>query len=105
MVEQFRPGAYLSGESAWQLEPIAGICDKGEVPAETAQREAIEEAGCTLGELVPICDYTNGPSCMNEKVSVFGAKVDISTVPNWDENVVEHEETKVNIVYFKTCMR
>jgi ADP-ribose pyrophosphatase len=56
MVERFRPSAYLSGESAWPLEPIAGICDKGEVPEETARREAIEEAGCTLGELIPICD-------------------------------------------------
>jgi ADP-ribose pyrophosphatase len=105
MVEQFRPGAYLSGESAWQLEPIAGICDNGEVPEETAQREAIEEAGCTLGELVPICDYIASPGCVNEKVSVFCAKVDISTVPNWGGNVVEHEETKVHIVDFKTCMR
>jgi ADP-ribose pyrophosphatase len=56
MVEQFRPGAYLGGENAWQLEPIAGICDDGESQEETVQREVVEEAGCVLGELVSTCD-------------------------------------------------
>ena len=56
MVEQFRPGAYLGGENAWQLEPIAGICDDGESQEETVQREVVEEAGCVLGEFVSTCD-------------------------------------------------
>ena len=55
MVEQFRPGAPLSGEKPWQLEPIVGICDFGGSPEATVRREAMEEAGCTLGQIVPAC--------------------------------------------------
>ena len=105
MVEQFRPGAYLGSENAWQLEPIAGICDEGETPEETVRREAIEEAGCALGELVSICDYMVSPGCVNETVAVFCAKVDASAVANRGGNAMEHEETEVQIVDFNTCMQ
>ena len=71
MVEQFRPGALLSGENPWQVEPIAGICDVGETPEATVRREAMEEAGCTLAHIVPACAYLVSPGCVDEKVSVF----------------------------------
>jgi ADP-ribose pyrophosphatase len=101
MVEQFRPRAYLSNENAWQLEPITGICDADEVPEETVRREAIEEAGCALGILVPICKYIASPGCVNEKSPYFARKLTF----NSRSNVDEHEETKVYIVDFKTCMQ
>ncbi len=52
LIEQFRPAAVVQGDpNPWLLETVAGICDAGETYAQTARREAREEAGITLGDL------------------------------------------------------
>ncbi|MCV2875700.1 NUDIX domain-containing protein [Rhodobacteraceae bacterium XHP0102] len=52
LIEQFRPAAVVQGDpNPWLWETVAGICDAGETYAQTAQREAREEAGITLGDL------------------------------------------------------
>ncbi|PYE85510.1 NUDIX domain-containing protein [Pseudoroseicyclus aestuarii] len=49
LVEQFRTGPARRGDpNPWCLEPVAGIVDPGEEPAEAARREALEEARLTL---------------------------------------------------------
>ena len=54
LIEQFRVGPFLRGDrQPWQFEPVAGIIDPGESPESTARREAVEEAGITLGRLIP----------------------------------------------------
>lgn len=46
LVEQLRIGPILRQDpNPWMLEPVAGIVDARETPAQTAQREAEEEAG------------------------------------------------------------
>ena len=45
LIEQFRTGPYVKGDAnPWVLEPIAGLIDVGETPAEAGLREAKEEA-------------------------------------------------------------
>lgn len=45
LVEQFRAGPARRGDAnPWTLEPVAGIVDADETPAEAARREAVEEA-------------------------------------------------------------
>ena len=104
MVEQFRPGALLSGENPWQVEPIAGICDVGETPEATVRREAMEEAGCTLGHIVPACAYLVSPGCVDEKVHVFCGSVDSSTIGTLGGMETENEETIVHVLDFATCL-
>ena len=52
LIEQFRAGPYARGDDQpWLLEVIAGRIDPGETPEEAARREAVEEAGLTLGPI------------------------------------------------------
>lgn len=52
LIEQLRFGPIWRGDpAAWVLEPIAGLVDAGERPADCARREAREEAGIELGDL------------------------------------------------------
>lgn len=78
MVEQFRVGC-LEDEvnGPWALELVAGLLDKpGENPADVARREAVEEAGARVGNLLRICEYYNSPGGSNERLTVFCAAFD-----------------------------
>lgn len=67
LVEQFRPGAMARGDAQpWVLEPIAGRIDPGETPEQAARREAVEEAGLTLGALLPVASYYPSPGGKSE---------------------------------------
>ena len=105
MVEQFRPGAHLSGDDGWQLEPVAGICETGESPEATVHREALEEAGCRLGRLKPVCTYHVSPGCVEERVSVFCGEVDASGVATRAGDPSEQEETRVQVLAFDDAVR
>ncbi|MEM6759531.1 MAG: NUDIX domain-containing protein [Pseudomonadota bacterium] len=55
LIEQVRTGPIIRGDRhLWQFEGIAGLIDPGETPEETVRREAMEEAGLTLGRLEPV---------------------------------------------------
>ncbi len=100
LIEQFRPGAYLAGTDAWQLEPVAGICEPGEAPEETLRREALEEAGCKVDALVPIVSYHVSPGCVDETVSVYCGRTDASDVASVAGDPGEQEETRVHVLDF-----
>ena len=55
LIEQFRIGALGVIDEPWLLEPVAGIIEEGESAPEVARREAVEEAGLELLDLVPAC--------------------------------------------------
>ena len=86
MVEQFRIGAYAAlqspwftaKESPWLLEIIAGIIEDGEQPEDVVRREAVEEAGCTIQEIEPICHYLVTPGGSTESIFAFCGRVDAS---------------------------
>src|SRR5579883_2996734 len=65
LIEQFRIGAYVNGRPPWILEIVAGMVGAGEDPADVARREAREEAGCDLMDIVPVYDYLVSPGCMD----------------------------------------
>lgn len=78
LVEQFRVGC-LDDETngPWALELVAGLVDKpGESPADVARREAVEEAGVKVGQLLRICEYYNSPGGSSERLTVFCAAFD-----------------------------
>ena len=79
MIEQFRLGALLAGTSPWQLEPVGGMIDGDESPAEAVIREIREESGLSLiGDPLPICRYLPSPSASDEYLHLFCGHIDAS---------------------------
>lgn len=78
LVEQMRTGPYARGDhNPWQLEAIAGRIDPGETPEECARREAEEEAGLILGELLPVAQYYPSPGAKTEFIYSYLALADL----------------------------
>lgn len=75
LIEQFRAGVYADLESPWMLELIAGVLEDGESDEELAHREADEEAGCELGELVPAATYYPSAGACSEHVRLYCGQV------------------------------
>jgi ADP-ribose pyrophosphatase len=80
LIDQFRIGALAAGFDPWVTEIVAGIIDHGETPEEVACRETMEEAGCTVSDLILVHDYLVSPGCSNETVKLFCARVDATNV-------------------------
>jgi len=88
LIEQFRTGALVAMKSKWfdddaspwLYEAIAGIIDPGESPADVAYREAKEEAGTTLTDLIPISHYLVSPGGTTETVFNFIGRADASNI-------------------------
>ena len=76
LIEQFRPGAWAADWDPWLLECVAGVIEPGETPEELARREALEEAGCVITDLVPIASFLTSPGAMTETVRLFCGRVD-----------------------------
>ncbi|MDR5868177.1 NUDIX domain-containing protein [Halomonas koreensis] len=100
LVEQFRPGALDDPDSPWKLEIVAGLVERGESPAEVARREALEEAGCPVGELIELHRYYPSPGACDERVTLFCGLIDshgLGGVHGLDE---EHEDIRVHVLSF-----
>jgi len=79
LVEQFRVGALDWRDSPWCLELIAGIADKdGEAATDLVRREAQEEAGLALADMVPISEYMPSPGGSDERLTIYLARADLS---------------------------
>ena len=76
LIEQFRPGAWAAGEHPWLLECVAGVLEPGETPEELSRREGLEEAGCTITDLVPIASFLTSPGAVTETVRLFCGRID-----------------------------
>jgi ADP-ribose diphosphatase len=75
MVEQFRIGAHEAGEGAWLLEVVGGYVPPDESAEAVARREAVEEAGCAIGEIEPIGEFYLSPGTSVERISLFCGRV------------------------------
>ena len=102
LVEQFRIGAMVDaqtrGSSPWLLETVAGIIGPGETAEELVVREAIEEAGCPIRELIHIVDYYNCPGGSNEFISLFCGLVDASNAGGLHGVPEENEDICVRVL-------
>lgn len=109
MVEQFRIGAFAAitspwfdadTDSPWLLEHIAGIIDDGETPEAVVKREAIEEAGTPILDIVPIhhCLMTQGGS--SESCFMYCGRVDASNAGGIHGLDHENEDIKVHVIGF-----
>lgn len=79
LIEEFRVGALERGQpSPWLIELVAGITEEGEEIELTARREAREEAGLELLDLLPIADYLSSAGGSDERLHLFCGRVDSS---------------------------
>ena len=78
LIEQMRMGPLGRGDPLpWQLEAIAGRIDPGETPEDAARREAVEEAGLTLGALEKVAEYYPTPGAVTEYLYSYVALCDL----------------------------
>lgn len=97
LVEQFRVGA-LAAESPWMLEVVAGIVEPGETVEDVARREAVEEAGLTLGEVQPITRFLPSGGGCDEWIDLMYAEVDSSSAAGLHGLADEGEDIKVHVL-------
>ncbi len=98
LVEQFRVGAMESAQGAWLLETIGGYRAPQESAEAVARREALEEAGCELLELLPICEFYVSPGVSSERIQLFCARVDAAGVGGVHGLAHEGEEIRVEVI-------
>ncbi len=80
LLEQFRIGAIHDPDTPWLTEIVAGMIGEGECATEVVRREAMEEAGCEVGELIPISRYYVSPGGTSETIELYCGIVDVERV-------------------------
>ena len=95
LVEQFRIGAYAAECDPWLIEIIAGIIDPGETAEAVARREAVEEAGLDIREMVKIADYLASPGATSETVTLYCRRVDAGIAGGIHGLAAEGEDIRV----------
>jgi len=99
LLEQFRVGALEFPGGPWLLEIVAGIMDDpSETAEQVAQRETVEEAGCALLDLIPICHYLVSPGGTSESITLFCGRVDASRIGGLQGMAEEHEDIRLHVV-------
>lgn len=101
LIEQFRAGAIKTMSQPWMKEIVAGIIETDEQPAEVAQREAVEEAGCQILNLELISRFFVSPGGTTEECFLFCGQVDASDVGGFHGLADENEDIKVEVVKAK----
>ena len=106
LIEQFRMGPFARGDrQPWSLEVIAGRIDAGESPAEAARREAVEEAGITLGDLHLIAAYYPSPGAMAEYLYSYVAFCDLpDTIAGLHGLSSESEDIRSHVIALDQLM-
>ncbi|MCL4316189.1 MAG: ADP-ribose diphosphatase [Gammaproteobacteria bacterium] len=105
LIEQFRIGALDDAHGPWLLEIVAGMMEEGESAEDLARREAVEEAGCIIQELLPVCDYLVSPGGASERIHLFCGRVDSRHAGGVHGIHEEGEDILAHVVSFAEAMR
>ena len=96
LVRQVRAAVLVGGGDGITLEAIAGLVDGGDDPADTARREAMEEAGIRLKSLEPVGAPYVTPGSVTERIWLFLAEIDDGDGRERGGGLAdEHEEIEV----------
>lgn len=101
IIEQFRAGAILTDkqEDAWLLEIVAGAMESGETAEDVARREALEEAGCEVQDILKINEFFTSPGGTSECLKLFCGKVDASQIGGL--HGLDHEDEDISVSTMK----
>lgn len=108
LVEQIRLGALDAKErsqSPWLLEAVAGMFGEDEDCEQVARREALEEAGLTLGRLTPMLSYLSSPGGTTERIHLFLGELIAPVSPGIFGLPEEHEDIRVHLVNRSDAMQ
>jgi ADP-ribose pyrophosphatase len=101
LIEQFRVGAVQNPiNTPWLIEIVAGIMEEGETPEDVAKREAFEEAGCEISELIKINQFYLSPGGSSEQITLFCGLVNSENIGGIHGLAHEHEDILVRAVSF-----
>lgn len=101
--EQFRIGVAGSEQSPWLTELVAGCVEEGESYEDVAHRETLEEAGCSVQELVPICRYWVSPGGTSERVQLYCGLLDSQGVEGLHGLAEENEDIRLRRMGFDSA--
>ena len=107
VVEQFRMGLFGRGAAnPWMIEAIAGRVDPFEAPADCARREAMEEAGIVLGELIEVAGYYPSPGAKSEFCTSYVGIADLPELRGSLGGVTsEAEDIRSHVIGFDDLLR
>lgn len=106
LIEQLRYGPLARGDAApWVLEPVAGLVDAGEDPADSALREALEETGLQIKSMETMPKAYASPGYSTEFFHCFLGLADLSQ----DDAAIgglmsENENIRSHVVSFDQAM-
>lgn len=103
LIEQFRIGAMDDPSGPWLMEVIAGFQEPDEDPEAVARREALEEADCTLSELIPLHRYYSTPGSSTEQIHLYLGRTDSSNLGGVHGLAHEGEDIRVHVVSCDTA--
>ena len=105
LIEQFRPAPFARGDrNPWCIEVVAGRIDRVEPAAETARREAAEEAGLTLGRLAEIGGYYPTPGLDCEHITGFVGEAGLAHEGGLHGVAGEDEDIRAFVLGFADAM-
>lgn len=104
LIEQFRIGAVRVKDDPWLLEIVAGAVEDGESHEDVARREALEEAGCEIRELIRVGEFFTTPGACAERLTLFCGLVDSSGVGGVYGLAEEQEDIRASVVDFAEAM-
>ena len=104
LIEQFRVGGVDSPAGPWMTEVVAGILEADETPEAVVRRETMEESGCVLERVEPVCDFVLSPGGSSERIFLFCGRVDASQAKGIHGLGVEGEDIRVMSVGFDQAM-
>ena len=88
----------MAGYPSWVIEIVAGIIEADESPEDVVRREAVEEAGLEVGELIPIADYLVSPGGTSETMTLFCGRVDLKDAGGIHGLDEEQEDIRVLVM-------
>ena len=106
LVEQARLGPRLRHDpNPWMLEPVAGIVDAREHPAEAARREGMEEAGVAFSELLPAGQFYVSPGASSDYFHTYVGLCDLPMDAPYAGGLPEEgEDLRVHPLSFDAAM-
>ncbi len=103
LIEQFRIGAAEDATGPWVMEIIAGLLEPGETAEQLVHREAMEEAGCVIFDVMPVHRYYSSPGSSNEQIQIYFARTETEGLGGIHGIDEEGEDIRVHVVSSDTA--